>query len=181
MPVKLHIMWINATWLFVSSSSQEPFQLGFFSFWKRNSKTMSSAALSNDDWVDFLYRNNVLENEDERQKRWITAILQRHDAYLSNNEFRQQVIALLQTAVASFTRDVIRDRGLKKLDPTCQLLAFGSYGLGGYTRNADMDLVLICPWSIKRQDFYRFFTNILKKMATCRDVDVKKEENDMQL
>lgn len=83
-------------------------------------------------------------------------------------------MALLQTAQTSFIRAVMKENSNKKSEPISQLQAFGSFGLGGYTHNADMDLVLICPWSIKRQDFFRFFPSVLRHIATCKNVEVRR-------
>lgn len=54
-------------------------------------------------------------------------------------------------------------------------MPFGSYGLGGYIRNADIDIVLVCSQSIKRRDFFKFFPNTLRQLATIRDIEVSND------
>lgn len=71
-----------------------------------------------------------------------------------------------------FTRAVADENNYRRGEISCLLSPFGSYGLGGYIRNADIDIVLICPQMVKRRDFFRFFPNTLKQLATIRDIEV---------
>ncbi|KAI9485492.1 MAG: Poly(A) polymerase central domain-containing protein [Benjaminiella poitrasii] len=104
-------------------------------------------------WIDFLQTNNIIESREEAVKR-------------------QKVLLLLQSTLRNFVRDVIKENGYKRSDLKCLLLPFGSYGLGSHLRNADIDLVLICPWPVKRTAFINFFPGNLRHLATIRDVEV---------
>lgn len=114
---------------------------------------MPSTNIPDGEWVSYLQRNNVIENIEERTKR-------------------EKVVILLNTIVPNFQRKVEKHTDYKRGDIECILSPFGSYGLGGYIRNADIDLVLLCPWIVRRQDFYSFFPELLKQHPTVRDVEV---------
>ncbi|KAI7902857.1 Poly(A) polymerase central domain-containing protein [Cokeromyces recurvatus] len=114
---------------------------------------MTNCNISDEHWIDFLQTNSIIETKEEIIKR-------------------QKVLLLLQSTLRNFVRDVIKENDYKRTDLNCILLPFGSYGLGGYLRNADIDLVLICPWLVKRNAFNKFFPDNLKHLATIRDVEV---------
>lgn len=86
--------------------------------------------------------------------------------------YREKVVILLNTMISNFQRKVEKNTDYKRGDIECILSPFGSYGLGGYIRNADIDLVLLCPWIVRRTDFYKFFPELLKQHPTVRDVEV---------
>lgn len=73
----------------------------------------------------------------------------------------------------NFERKVAQTLDCKRNDIKCLLSPFGSYALGGYIRGADIDVVLICPWSVKRNQFFEVFSDLLKQQPTIRDVDVR--------
>ena len=76
------------------------------------------------------------------------------------------MLTLLKTLLPSFARKI--DRG----DIECLLLPFGSYAVGGYIRDADIDLVLICPWAVRRNDWCKWFPELLKQQPTVREVEL---------
>jgi poly(A) polymerase len=77
--------------------------------------------------------------------------------------------------VSSFKEKVANRRNYRPEEITCFLSPFGSYGLGGYTANADMDLVLLCSSHIKQNDFFDNIPRLLRTQATTRDVEVRKQ------
>ncbi|EPB91287.1 hypothetical protein HMPREF1544_01803 [Mucor circinelloides 1006PhL] len=109
-------------------------------------------------WVNYLNENDVIESEDEISKR-------------------EKVIILLNSTLSVFTRAVADENNYRGGEIPCFLMPFGSYGLGGYIRNADIDIVLVCSQSIKRRDFFKFFPNTLRQLATIRDIEQIKNAN----
>ncbi|KAL7318494.1 hypothetical protein PS15m_001732 [Mucor circinelloides] len=109
-------------------------------------------------WVNYLNENDVIEDEDEISKR-------------------EKVIILLNSTLSVFTRAVADENNYRGGEISCFLMPFGSYGLGGYIRNADIDIVLVCSQSIKRRDFFKFFPNTLRQLATIRDIEQIKNAN----
>lgn len=83
------------------------------------------------------------------------------------------MVALLQATVINFQRKITSYNDVKR-EIECRLSAFGSYSLGGYIRGADIDLVLICPRTVKSSDFFRFLPELLKVQPTVRDIEVSK-------
>ncbi|KAL9558737.1 hypothetical protein MBANPS3_000784 [Mucor bainieri] len=109
-------------------------------------------------WVNYLKENDVIETQDEITKR-------------------EKVIFLLNSVLSLFTRAVADENNYRVGEIPCFLKPFGSYGLGGYIRNADIDIVLICSHLIKRKDFFRFFPDTLRQSATIREIDVIRNAN----
>lgn len=85
---------------------------------------------------------------------------------------REKVIFLLNSVLSVFTRAVAEENNYRGGEIPCFLKPFGSYGLGGYIRGADIDIVLICSQLIKRRDFFRYFPDTLKQLATVREIEV---------
>ncbi|KAG2208280.1 hypothetical protein INT47_006136 [Mucor saturninus] len=112
--------------------------------------------INDGDWVQYLQQHEVIENEEEGIKR-------------------KQVLQLLHNLIASFQRKVQRNNDYKRGEIECLLSPFGSYALGGYTKGADIDLVLICPWIVKRNDFFKIVPELLKFQPTVRDVEIIKK------
>ncbi|OBZ84171.1 Poly(A) polymerase gamma [Choanephora cucurbitarum] len=109
-------------------------------------------------WVHYLQETQVIETPEEKTKRWI----------------REKVIALFRSTLQEFIRCVKKEHGYKRDIASPILSPFGSYGIGGYVKNADIDIVMIAPHSIKRADFFKFFPANLKQLATIRDVECVK-------
>ncbi|KAI8642434.1 Poly(A) polymerase central domain-containing protein [Parasitella parasitica] len=119
--------------------------------------------MTNTDAVDeylesYLKCNNIIETREEGSKR-------------------QEALSLLKIIQSNFTRAVLDENNYRGGDISCLLLPFGSYGLGGYIRNADIDIVLICPHMVKRKDFFEFFPKILNQISAVQDVEVIKNAN----
>ncbi|KAI8987576.1 Poly(A) polymerase central domain-containing protein [Mycotypha africana] len=116
--------------------------------------TTTTTDITNEQWIAFLENNHIVETQEEALKR-------------------RRVINLLEKILPNFVESVLMDNPDNKFNPpTCHLAPFGSYALGGYTRSSDIDCVLLCPWSIRRQDFFQYFPRHLKKMATVLDVEL---------
>ncbi|CAO3665331.1 unnamed protein product [Rhizopus microsporus] len=101
-------------------------------------------SITNDDWLSYLQRYHIIETEEESQ-------------------VRRTIIKLLEAILPSFSRAVAKEHDWKRGDIGCTLLPFGSYALGGYLRNADIDLILVCPQSVHRRDFFKLFPPLLKQ------------------
>ncbi|KAF1798466.1 Poly(A) polymerase central domain-containing protein [Mucor lusitanicus] len=109
-------------------------------------------------WVNYLKENNVTETEDEISKR-------------------EKVVFLLNSVLSVFARNVADENNYRGGEIPCFLKPFGSYGLGGYIRDADIDIVLICSQLIKRRDFFRFFPDTLRHLPTVREIESIKKAN----
>lgn len=96
------------------------------------------------------------------------------NSYMRN---RKQVLQLLHSLVASFNRKIQSINDYKRGEIDSFLSPFGSYALGGYTKDADIDIVLICPWIVKRSDFFKIIPELLKLQPTVRDVEVTINKN----
>jgi poly(A) polymerase len=83
------------------------------------------------------------------------------------------VIDLLQNILVNFQRAVTKDLDWKRSDIECFLSPFGSYALGGYIRDADIDLVLVCPIQVLRKYFFKFFPQLLKQQTLVSNVEVQ--------
>ncbi|KAI8074130.1 Poly(A) polymerase central domain-containing protein [Gongronella butleri] len=99
------------------------------------------------EWQAYLLRNEIIDNEDERVNRL-------------------QVVGLLKSLIPSFNRQCIQENMPKRTDFTCQLVPFGSYGLGSHIKGADIDLVLLAPVVVRRKDFFNFLPNLLRAQPT---------------
>lgn len=71
-----------------------------------------------------------------------------------------------------FAQRVAYHSGLPRVDFDCQLIPFGSYGIGGYIAGADMDLVLLSSYHVERRDFLRLFPALIKDKGIAQDVEV---------
>jgi poly(A) polymerase len=85
---------------------------------------------------------------------------------------RQKVVLLLEQTLPNFGRVVAKERDYKKGPIAMKLSKFGSFALGGYIRNADIDLVLLCPFVVRRFDFNKILPELLRQQATIQDVNV---------
>ncbi|CEP09692.1 hypothetical protein [Parasitella parasitica] len=107
-----------------------------------------------DDYLEsYLKENNIIESREEGLKR-------------------EKVLSLLNVTLSNFTRAVSDENNYKGKDISCLLIPFGSYGLGGYIRDADIDIVLICPLMVKRKDFFELFPKTLHQLPAIRGVEI---------
>ncbi|KAI9310079.1 hypothetical protein BX666DRAFT_2011755 [Dichotomocladium elegans] len=103
--------------------------------------------------------------DDERR---LNDFLRHHHIKESNEESikRQNVIQELKALLPHFiARTHQRDVG------DCQLLPFGSYGIGGYIAGADIDLVCLAPSTISRKVFFKNFPRLLSKMPNTKGIE----------
>ncbi|KAI7856359.1 Poly(A) polymerase central domain-containing protein [Circinella umbellata] len=107
--------------------------------------------MSKDSWWTYLVNHNVIENEDQLGKR-------------------QLVMELLQSSILSFMKQIQLENNIRKSNIQCQIIPFGSYGLGAHLTTGDIDVVLLSPSQVRRRDFFRIFVEILKKQVTVRDI-----------
>ncbi|KAI8335835.1 hypothetical protein BC941DRAFT_398692 [Chlamydoabsidia padenii] len=110
---------------------------------------MSSVEL---EWRNYLLENKIIENRREIKKRGAA-------------------LALLRSLLPSFVQLCVKENNLKQDDFDCQLIPFGSYGLGAQCVGSDIDVVLLAPMAIRRKDFIRFFTKLLKLQPLIYDVE----------
>ncbi|RCH93110.1 hypothetical protein CU098_003993 [Rhizopus stolonifer] len=108
--------------------------------------------ITNEHWLDYLEKRRIIETEDEQLKR-------------------KHVIELLQRILVNFQAEVAKELDWKRGDIECLLSPFGSYGLGGYIRDADIDLVLVCPFQVQRKLFFRFFPKKLKQQTLVSNIE----------
>ncbi|KAI8365109.1 Poly(A) polymerase central domain-containing protein [Blakeslea trispora] len=113
---------------------------------------MSDSNMMDRFWIQYLQETQVIETAEEKLKR-------------------EKVIVLFRSTLHEFVRSVKKEHGYKRDIAPPILSPFGSYALGGYVKNADIDIVMVAPYWIKRNDFFKFFPNILKQLATIRDVE----------
>lgn len=84
---------------------------------------------------------------------------------------------MLRSLISPFVQRVAQ-RTLKKRDDfQCQLIPFGSYGLGAHTTGADMDLVFLGAWPVERRDFHHLFSTLLRKQPGVTDVDASRKRH----
>lgn len=83
---------------------------------------------------------------------------------------RAEVFALLQGLIVELCRRVATEKNLRRDDFQCQLMPFGSFGLGGYTRGADMDLVCIGAVCVERDDFFRIYPSLMRRVLNRSDL-----------
>ncbi|ORY94200.1 Poly(A) polymerase central domain-domain-containing protein [Syncephalastrum racemosum] len=100
---------------------------------------------------EYLARHGIVENMSEAQKR-------------------SEVFGLLQALMVDLCRRVATERNLRRDDFRCQLMPFGSFGLGGYTRGADMDLVCIGAIYVTRDDFFRVYPSLMRRTFSRSDL-----------
>lgn len=81
---------------------------------------------------------------------------------------------MLRLLIPTLVRQIAVEYGLKQDDFQCQILPFGSYGLGANLIDSDIDVVFLAPSEVRRSDFFRIFPSILKEQATVQDVEVRK-------
>ncbi|CAO3617026.1 unnamed protein product [Cunninghamella echinulata] len=72
----------------------------------------------------------------------------------------------------TFNKYCIKENNIKRSNFECQLLPFGSFRIGGYLANADIDMVLLAPISVRRRDFFNFFPGLLKSQFTVNNIEV---------
>jgi poly(A) polymerase Pap1 len=86
--------------------------------------------------------------------------------------YSDAVMVLLRSLIPSFTRLCATKNNQKEDEFDCQLLPFGSYGLGAHVAGGDIDVVMLAPMSIRRSDFIQFFSKILKSQPRIFEVEV---------
>ncbi|KAI8137470.1 Poly(A) polymerase central domain-containing protein [Fennellomyces sp. T-0311] len=111
--------------------------------------------ISNDVVRRYLARSHVIEDDVQARKR-------------------KDLYANLRSLLPDFVRRVAKRKSLRRDDMTCQLMPFGSYAIGGYISGADMDLVLLSPWSIDRRDFFGTFRQLLQRLTEKDDIELIK-------
>lgn len=82
------------------------------------------------------------------------------------------VLRLLRLLIPRLTEQIAWERSVKQDEIDCQILPFGSYGLGAHLADSDMDLVFLGAAHVRRRDFFLYFPNLLKDQATIEDVEV---------
>ncbi|ORY91208.1 Poly(A) polymerase central domain-domain-containing protein [Syncephalastrum racemosum] len=85
---------------------------------------------------------------------------------------RKQVMNLLRLLTPTLIRHIVREEPRLKADFTCQLVPFGSCALEAHTEGSDMDFALIAPQQVKRNDFFRIYSSILREQTTVSEVNV---------
>ncbi|KAI9491748.1 Poly(A) polymerase central domain-containing protein [Zychaea mexicana] len=102
--------------------------------------------ISNDRIQRYLARAEVTEDNDQARTR-------------------HELLKKLRSLLEDFVRRAAQNKSLRRDDFVCQLMPFGSYGLGGYLAGADMDLVLLSAFAVERRDFYKIFPQLLRRIT----------------
>lgn len=100
----------------------------------------------------------------------------RHDdldikLHLFQRPHREDILGLIRSLIPKFVRRVAQRTFQKRDDFECQIVPFGSYGLGAHTAGADMDLIFLGAWPVERRDFRYLFTSMLRAQPGVTDVD----------
>ena len=77
---------------------------------------------------------------------------------------------LLRSTIPRLMKQIEKENNIRKSNIQCQIIPFGSYGLGAHLATADIDVVFLSSVHVRRRDFFRIFAEILKKQATVRDI-----------
>ncbi|XP_053696856.1 poly(A) polymerase type 3-like [Sabethes cyaneus] len=94
----------------------------------------------------------------------------------SEREHRKEILAKLNTLFRQWVRDVSIAQNMPaavadKLGGT--IYPFGSYRLGAYDKNADIDAICVAPRNVERADYFGSFFELLKRQPEvigCRTV-----------
>ncbi|KAI9245572.1 Poly(A) polymerase central domain-containing protein [Sporodiniella umbellata] len=119
---------------------------------------VSLANISNIEWHEYLKNKQIVESLDEQLKR-------------------KSVIELLQRILLNFQAVAAKEIEWKRGEIECLLSPFGSYGLGGYIRGADIDLVLVCPQVVTRKLFFSIFPHLLKQQPLVNRIECIQKAN----
>jgi poly(A) polymerase len=81
---------------------------------------------------------------------------------------RSAVLLSLQTITEEFVKQVSRAQGLA--EPVVnsaggKIFTYGSYRLGVFGPGSDIDTLVVVPRHISREDYFKYFPNLLVKMA----------------
>ncbi|KAI8138506.1 hypothetical protein BJV82DRAFT_523354 [Fennellomyces sp. T-0311] len=106
---------------------------------------------SDGSWSNYLIRNNIIENDNQLRRR-------------------EGIMQLLQQLRPPLIYEIRQESNLKKDNIECQIIPFGSYGLGAHLATGDIDVCVISPSPVRRRDFFRLFADILKKQHTVQDI-----------
>lgn len=82
------------------------------------------------------------------------------------------VLSLLRLLIPRLSEEIAWEHNIKADEIDCQIMPFGSYGLGAHLADSDMDLVFLGAAHVRRRDFFLFFPDLLKDQATIEDVEV---------
>ncbi|KAJ8654355.1 hypothetical protein O0I10_009923 [Lichtheimia ornata] len=85
---------------------------------------------------------------------------------------REMVLSLLRLLIPRLSEEIAWEHNIKADEIDCQIMPFGSYGLGAHLADSDMDLVFLGAAHVRRRDFFLFFPDLLKDQATIEDVEV---------
>ena len=76
---------------------------------------------------------------------------------------------LLRLLGPALINKISKENNLKNDNIECQIVLFGSYGLGAHLETGDIDVCVISPNPVRRRDFFRIFADILRKQHTVQD------------
>ncbi|KAL1927801.1 hypothetical protein VTP01DRAFT_3622 [Rhizomucor pusillus] len=110
--------------------------------------------------------NNVRGIERYLEKRNIVEA-----SFIPTTTQREDILGLIRSLIPKFVRRVAQRTFQKRDDFECQIVPFGSYGLGAHTAGADMDLIFLGAWPVERRDFRYLFTSMLRAQPGVTDVD----------
>ena len=87
---------------------------------------------------------------------------------------REMVLSLLRLLILRLSEVIAWEHNIKADEIDCQIIPFGSYGLGAHLVDSDMDLVFLGTAHVRRRDFFHVLPDLLKDQATIEDVEVKR-------
>ncbi|KAG0188168.1 hypothetical protein DFQ28_005314 [Apophysomyces sp. BC1034] len=109
-------------------------------------------------WTEYLTKNNIIGN-------------------LADVERREGILELLRSLLPAFNRHIAQENNIDRDSFQCSLVPFGSYGLGGHLVDADIDIVFLGPWPVRRSYFYKVFSTQLRRQPAVQDVEVIQRTN----
>lgn len=136
------------------------------------------SSITDEEWESLLLQGNVIEHRNQQRKRSTSKkpAHARKQTVLKRASFphlcREFVVNMLRLLIPTLTRQIASEYGLKQDDFQCQIVPFGSYGLGANLVDSDIDVMFLGAWEVRRRDFFRIFPSILKEQATIQYVEV---------
>lgn len=127
-------------------------------------------------WIQALSKANAVLPQAHERKRYLDYNSKRDCSWGRTESlrftFREQVMNLLRLLTPTLIRQIAREENRRKADFTCQLVPFGSCALEAHIEGSDMDIAFIAPQQVKRNDFFRIYSSILREQATVSEVNV---------
>lgn len=127
---------------------------------------------ANSELVEELRNQNSFEPSSSTEKRYVTGIYRVSGGALSltgMSPTRHKVLTSLQVICDEFVRRIAAEKepGNEQLikDARGKILTFGSFRLGVYGPDSDIDTLVVTPKYVTREDYFNLFPELLLSMA----------------